>query len=102
MTEDASLDAFASGERDDETGDPETGVSGDDSTADHAETDSTADHAATDSAASAAESVEPASSTFAWSPEGGECANCGASVERRWRADGQKDGGLVCADCKEW
>lgn len=93
MTEDASLDAFASGEGDDETGDPETGVSGDDSTADHAETDS---------AAEAAESVEPASSTFAWSPEGGECADCGAAVERRWRADGQKDGGLVCADCKEW
>jgi hypothetical protein len=46
--------------------------------------------------------VEPAVSTYGWSPEDGECADCGASAERLWRGEGQKDGGLVCADCKEW
>ena len=46
--------------------------------------------------------VEPAVSTFTWSPEGGECADCGASAERRWRSEGQRGGDLVCADCKEW
>ncbi len=46
--------------------------------------------------------VEPARSTYDWTPDGGECADCGASAERRWRADGQKAGELVCEDCKEW
>ncbi|WP_276299931.1 DUF7573 domain-containing protein [Halorussus lipolyticus] len=57
-----------------------------------------------DSAESAddAPDADPAVSTFDWSPAGGECADCGASVERRWRADGERDGELVCADCKEW
>lgn len=42
--------------------------------------------------------VEPVASTYAWSPDGGECAACGGTVEERWR-----DGGdLVCLDCKEW
>lgn len=47
-------------------------------------------------------SVEPAVSTYAWSPEGGECTDCGASAEELWRSEGQKASGLVCADCKEW
>jgi hypothetical protein len=46
--------------------------------------------------------TDPAVSTFDWSPEGGECADCGESVERRWRADGERGGELVGADCKEW
>lgn len=44
------------------------------------------------------EPVEPAQSTYDFSPEGAPCAACGASVEKRWRAEA----GLVCPDCKEW
>ncbi len=86
MPEDASLDAFAS------TGDDET------------DSESSAPESP-DSESSDAETVEdvaPAVSTYRWSPAGGECADCGESVERRWRADGERDGALVCADCKEW
>lgn len=43
-------------------------------------------------------SVEPAVSTYDWTPTGADCQACGAAVERRWRDDGQ----LVCADCKAW
>lgn len=42
--------------------------------------------------------VEPAVSTYDFSPEGAPCAACGASVEKRWRAEA----GLVCPGCKEW
>ena len=42
--------------------------------------------------------VDPARSTFAWSPDGAACAECGASVEERWEAEA----GLVCVECKEW
>jgi len=44
------------------------------------------------------DAVEPAVSTYVWDDGGGECAACGATVDRRWR---QEDD-LVCADCKEW
>ena len=105
MPEDASLDQFASSGKTDES---ETDDSAD---SESVEPESTAPETSEDSAEqfekSATESaeepsVEPAVSTFTWSSVGGECADCGASAERRWRADGQKDGGLVCADCKEW
>ncbi|WP_135826889.1 DUF7573 domain-containing protein [Halorussus ruber] len=72
MPEDASLDAFDS---------------------ENADAESAADEPPT---------ADPAVSTFDWSPEGGECADCGESVARRWRADGERGGELVCADCKEW
>ncbi|WP_135365300.1 DUF7573 domain-containing protein [Halosimplex halophilum] len=42
--------------------------------------------------------VDPAESTYAWSRDGGTCAACGETVDRRWRSDE----GLVCPDCKEW
>ncbi|QLH81462.1 DUF7573 domain-containing protein [Halosimplex pelagicum] len=42
--------------------------------------------------------VEPAEATYAWSGDGGTCAACGETVDRRWRSDD----GLVCPDCKEW
>lgn len=45
-----------------------------------------------------ADPVEPATSTFDWTPTGAECADCGVVVERRWR----DDVGLVCPDCKTW
>lgn len=36
--------------------------------------------------------------TYEWTPGGVDCAECGRTVERRWR-DGDA---LVCADCKSW
>jgi hypothetical protein len=42
--------------------------------------------------------VDPARSTYDWSPDGADCAACGETVEARWR----DEPGLVCADCKEW
>lgn len=42
--------------------------------------------------------VDPARSTFAWSPDGAACAECGERVEERWEADA----GLVCVGCKSW
>ncbi|NLV05193.1 hypothetical protein GOC83_03440 [Haloarcula rubripromontorii] len=42
--------------------------------------------------------VEPAVTTYAWSPEGAPCAECGEVVERRWTQDGI----LVCGACKSW
>ncbi|MFC7081544.1 DUF7573 domain-containing protein [Halorussus caseinilyticus] len=48
------------------------------------------------------EEFDPAVSTYDWSPAGGECAACGEVVERRWRSGGERDGSLVCPDCKEW
>lgn len=100
MTEDASLDQFASSDssetEDDESADSEPvgpgstdSVPSEESAMQSEESDDSSD-------------VEPAVSTFTWSPKGGECADCGASVERRWRSEGQRDGDLVCADCKEW
>ncbi|MEF8843195.1 MAG: hypothetical protein V5A62_16470 [Haloarculaceae archaeon] len=42
--------------------------------------------------------VEPARSTFAWSPAGAACAECDERVEERW----ESDSGLVCVECKGW
>ena len=90
VTEDATLDAFASSDESDR----ESAAMDAESAAMDAESadDSTADPS----------DVEPARSTYEWTPDGGECADCGTAVDRRWRADGQKEGGLVCADCKDW
>lgn len=50
------------------------------------------------------EPTEPATVTYAWSPEGAVCAACGERVERRWLAgEGAPDpDALVCPDCKDW
>jgi hypothetical protein len=101
VTEDASLDQFASSGKTDESED-------DDSTDSEPISSEPADSESSDEADEQSEelsdlsAVEPAVSTFTWSPEGGECADCGASAERRWRSAGQRGGELVCADCKEW
>jgi hypothetical protein len=81
MTRDASLDEFLD-ESDDERDDEEP---------DAGEPD------ATDGPPTPAD-VEPARSTYTWSPGGAECAACGATVTERWRDNGQQ----VCADCKDW
>lgn len=36
--------------------------------------------------------------TSEWLRDGSECENCGETVARRWRDDGQ----MVCNDCKDW
>ena len=41
---------------------------------------------------------EPTPSAYGWTPDGVDCADCGATVERRWRDDGR----FVCPDCKDW
>jgi len=41
---------------------------------------------------------EAASTTFAWTPGGEPCADCGVVVECRWR----RGTDLVCADCLDW
>jgi len=88
VPEDVSLDAFDS----DESDDAEPGL--DESDSDELDTD--------DPGPDGSDPADPAVSTFDWSPESDECADCGASVERRWRAEGERDGALVCADCKAW
>ena len=42
--------------------------------------------------------VEPATVTYRWQPDGADCAQCGATAEKRWLDDGQ----FVCPDCKHW
>lgn len=42
--------------------------------------------------------IEPMAETYAWSGIGETCGRCGATVESRWRDDGE----LVCDDCKAW
>jgi hypothetical protein len=42
--------------------------------------------------------ADPASPTMRWTADGAACEDCGATVSRRWRAEGE----FVCADCKEW
>lgn len=42
--------------------------------------------------------IEPATATYASTPQGVDCPECGESVIRRWR-DGDR---LVCAECKRW
>lgn len=109
MTEDVSLDAFASSEED-ATAEEDGTVDGEDAGATAKEnpdpalepTADTEEGAETDPEADEADGEQPAISTYAWSPEGGACADCGEEVAERWRAEGQRDGAFVCADCKEW
>ncbi|WP_336360723.1 DUF7573 domain-containing protein [Haladaptatus sp. ZSTT2] len=72
MSEDSTLDAFAGGEAAEEEADAAPEPS--------------------------ANEIAPATSTYAWSPEGAACEACGEVVERRWR-DGDE---LVCESCKSW
>jgi len=89
MVEDASLDDFldASDESEDEA---DSDTSADDGIA---ETEKELNDDET-----SADTVEPAVTTYAWSPEGAACAECGEVVERRWTQDGH----LVCGACKSW
>ncbi|GCF13945.1 hypothetical protein Harman_18800 [Haloarcula mannanilytica] len=81
MAEDASLDDFLDG-----------GDSEDEGSASEGGTAKPEDDPAD------SDTVEPAVTTYAWSPEGAACAECGEVVERRWTQDGD----LVCGACKCW
>lgn len=100
MARDRSLDEFLGGESEEpeprEDDGPESQESGDPE--DRSDEGDTEDPEVEDD--SDVDSVEPAAveATMAFSPEGADCAACGATVERRW----QGESGLVCADCKEW
>ncbi|MFY4811563.1 DUF7573 domain-containing protein [Haloarcula sp. AONF1] len=89
MAEETSLEDFL------DTGDEseDEAESGTSAGGDTTETESEA----SDSEAST-DAVEPAVTTYAWSPDGAACADCGAVVERRWTQDGV----LVCGACKSW
>jgi len=95
MAEDASLDDFldagsGSGSEGDGNGDGDGNSAVEDGTV---ETES----GPADSGGPS-EAVEPAVTTYAWSPEGAACAECGEVVERRWIQGGV----LVCGACKSW
>ncbi|WP_424001283.1 DUF7573 domain-containing protein [Haloarcula salina] len=104
MGEDASLDDFLDAGEESEGGESAAGDDGDEAEADAAsEPEAGPDESDGEGDASASEStdrgtVEPAVTTYAWSPEGAACADCGEVVERRWEQDGQ----LVCGACKSW
>lgn len=123
-----SLDDFTGGDDEDEVVEPEAGdeadgpeidapeadesgaaeSDGDDPVADESEADEAGvdgsdevDVEGVDSDSepdSGSDQVEPAVSTYDWTPTGADCEACGTAVERRWRDDGR----LVCADCKAW
>jgi hypothetical protein len=105
MSGDRSLDEFVPDgrESDDEPGEQDDGRASDESTVDDAGGDESGEREAGggvggESGAEEADVVAPAESTYAWAPSGATCDACGASVERRWRDEGD----LVCADCKSW
>jgi hypothetical protein len=114
MTRDASLDEFLGG------GDGESGgeatedegaatepaspaeeppVDGAEESADATESDDPpADAEGEEDPPLAPAAVDPAHSTYDWSPDGADCADCGETAEVRWH----DEPGLVCTDCKEW
>ncbi|EMA34337.1 DUF7573 domain-containing protein [Haloarcula japonica] len=89
MVEDASLEDFLdAGDESEDEG--ESGTAAGDDTAE-TESDVPDTGVSTDA-------VDPAVTTYAWSPEGAACAECGEVVERRWTQDSL----LVCGACKSW
>lgn len=110
---DSSLDEYLDGEESEEGDDTaESETSTESSDAEETASDGTAneEEAAGDDTADEgtvndepvdeeeSDAVDPAESTYDWTPTGASCAACSATVERRWR----DDDGLVCADCKSW
>ena len=101
MAEDASLDDFldagnGSGSEGDGNGDGNGAVEDGTVETESGPADSGGSSEAVEPTPS--EAVEPAATTYAWSPEGAACAECGEVVERRWIQGGV----LVCGACKSW
>jgi formylmethanofuran dehydrogenase subunit E len=106
MSEDRSLDEFASGSGEGE-GAPETTEATEATDPGPSEADtlagSDADEDTTSSDADEADApdvnaVDPATLTMRFEPGGASCDACGETVERRWH----DDGAFVCDDCKAW
>lgn len=91
--EDASLDEFLDGDASDDTGDP----AGADAPDAASPTDPDPEPTTADTADGTVD-PDPARPTYGWTPDGDECVDCGAVVERRWWDDDRP----VCADCKAW
>ena len=89
MAEETSLEDFLDAGDESEDKEESGASAGDDTTEPESE--------APDSEATT-DAVEPAVTTYAWSPDGAACAECGEVVERRWT----QDGNLVCGACKSW
>lgn len=45
-----------------------------------------------------ASDIEPATVTARFRPDGGQCAGCGSTVQRRW----EQAGAFYCRECKRW
>lgn len=93
MGEDASLDQFVGG-----SGDEDDTSANDESDGETAAAAKERPNEAADAKPAAEDGPTPATTTYAWTGEGAQCAACGEVVERRW----EQDGVLVCTDCKEW
>jgi hypothetical protein len=84
-------------------------MSDDASLTDFGSEDDGADDAPDDGTVDTVEAETP-TFTYTSTPDGAECAACGAVVEKRWHAGegGAADApdldpdALVCPDCKEW
>jgi len=98
--DDASLEDFLGGSERADGDDPTDGSESADRTTSEDAADSDADSATAtaDTASDPDPGPDPTHSTYGWTPGGAECADCGATVRRRWRDDGR----FVCADCKAW
>lgn len=95
MTEDATLDEFFGA--DDESETSPTGASADDSAP--AEGDPSADPPDEEPVGAKPTPFVP---TYRWTPAGGTCADCGATVERRWSDERDGTTVLVCRECRDW
>ncbi|MFB6222456.1 MAG: hypothetical protein ABEH86_02130 [Haloarcula sp.] len=100
MGEDASLDDFLDVDGDSESGSASDrdNTGGKDADSGSAGVGDTNDNGESVDSGHSTGAVEPAVTTYAWSPEGEICPECGDVVERQWRQDGQ----LVCSACKAW
>jgi hypothetical protein len=100
MAEDASLDDFLDGSDSEDEGDGSSAAEDEAEELESEPTDSGSptDGVDPDSSEASTGTAEPAVTTYAWSPSGAACAECGEVVERRWTQDGD----LVCGACKSW
>jgi len=81
-----------------ETGADDEIERGDEREGDETEASDAADTADDDGVRVDPTTVDPAEAIYAWSADGDTCADCGETVERRWRSED----GLVCPGCKDW
>lgn len=104
MSEDATLDDFFESEDGAEASTGGTDEDRSDGTPDGdvERSDGTPEN---DPAGNRSADAEPFDATVRWTPDGGTCAECGATVERLWQDDAATEAGesgFVCRDCKRW